>query len=1145
MTHAAIDFRTGKDTEIPSEWKSDIAGVLCANYANAYSHHLSPSELKFQRARCSSGALIWNTFRFVGSKEITIPSSWPDACTSMIDEDDYESLMITLAKHEGYLWARDSGEPLGWSNLYSLAYMTHNIYKFGGLSNANVGWVLKLSHYQQPAGSQWGCPFVCYKSSVSMDVTNCRVVRFDLYLNRLIFYLIATNGLSDLLAPLSNSNITESIAERYPCKPVFSTAGVSKEFSFTPGGVLSSNENAGYPAALQPDGIVLSMKDYQLQTLQWMIDQEASPRGLNGCFWEKRSFGDAIDCFYYSPLLGELRLEAPPLVRGGLVCEEMGLGKTLEFIALIMANKKVAPVDSQLSLRVSCASLFVVPDILVSQWETEIFKCIKNKDLKVVSLLKEERNAYRLKNCNDGIVRNEVVKKGSFVEEMTNADIIITSYRTVARAKFFHKYYFQRICLDEMQEVRSSTSQLAQLVQTISAGSRWMISGTPFYTGINDLNGELAFLGLIPFCLSDTKDGFWGHCIETPFRERNPSSLHILRLLLESCMMRHSKAQTYLACPTASILSLPSMVTEHLPVTMTPVEQVCYNYLESMVTRACSVPHFNRIDGLEYIRQFTIAPHLLWLSQTNALDVFFRDVVRLENNSYPIARISSVYFKNALPCDRIRDMFLTRRAENGASRHLSSVASGRGASGKAMRQMSKQRLEDAEKHLEEADKYVVKHVPSLCFKRWKWVLQCVRSGCYHAVLIAKRERALKFPLLFSKAVHLILALRAKKEENSKRRKLNGAGIQKLKMEIDATSLIVNVKKAEVKKLASMVHLLTAALAKDVDASVLEVQGFQALQSMVEQDGTTISCPICIDALTTPVITPCMHIFCSECLKCHIEASSVLSSQKTFACPLCRTKMTAKDIYIVDSIQAEEPLEHGETGETADRVRDEHGWFSSIEYTTAISDLRSFVQENKMDCGSSSYSALNKNFQSAMDLLITDQSSKFKAIISNMQTFIQHDKCVVFSQFKDAIKLFSEALLIAGIGNVETASLKKKDLPVAIDSFQQDPQVRVILIQASHGAAGLTLVNANRVLFLEPFLNRSEEKQAICRVHRMGQKSIVRVSVYHTIDTIEERILAWRNLREKMSTKDVLAIEEDSVDEKRKFKEFVVGLRTSL
>lgn len=44
--------------------------------------------------------------------------------------------------------------------------------------------------------------------------------------------------------------------------------------------------------------------------------------------WQHPSEGG--DSFYYNPMAGELRHEPPPVVTGGFLCEEMGLGKTVE-----------------------------------------------------------------------------------------------------------------------------------------------------------------------------------------------------------------------------------------------------------------------------------------------------------------------------------------------------------------------------------------------------------------------------------------------------------------------------------------------------------------------------------------------------------------------------------------------------------------------------------------------------------------------------------------------------------------------------------------------------------------------------------------------------------------------------------------------
>ena len=74
------------------------------------------------------------------------------------------------------------------------------------------------------------------------------------------------------------------------------------------------------------------------------------------------------------------------------------------------------------------------------------------------------------------------------------------------------------------QEVRSSTTALAKTCAALGATHRWMVSGTPLHSGVNDLNGELQFLGVWPFCLSDTEDGFWALKIEAPLLARQPEA---------------------------------------------------------------------------------------------------------------------------------------------------------------------------------------------------------------------------------------------------------------------------------------------------------------------------------------------------------------------------------------------------------------------------------------------------------------------------------------------------------------------------------------------------------------------------------------------------------------------------------------------
>ena len=109
---------------------------------------------------------------------------------------------------------------------------------------------------------------------------------------------------------------------------------------FTLPGVIRSCVSTGYVReAIQPETIKLSMLHYQRQSLAWMQDMENAPRGLNSFLWEERTWIGG-ERFFFFPMAGELRIDPPPLVTGGILSEEMGMGKTLEVLALIASEKE-------------------------------------------------------------------------------------------------------------------------------------------------------------------------------------------------------------------------------------------------------------------------------------------------------------------------------------------------------------------------------------------------------------------------------------------------------------------------------------------------------------------------------------------------------------------------------------------------------------------------------------------------------------------------------------------------------------------------------------------------------------------------------------------------------------------------------------
>ena len=106
-----------------------------------------------------------------------------------------------------------------------------------------------------------------------------------------------------------------------------------------------------------------------------------------------------------------------------------------------------------------------------------------------------------------------------------------------------------------------ATNKIATLCANLQASHRWMVSGTPLCSKVEDLHGELNFLKVWPFCLQ--KDGFWESKIGTPFRQKSKEAIRLLYDLLDVVMMRHSKNQRYL--DGRPLVKMPARVIEWRP----------------------------------------------------------------------------------------------------------------------------------------------------------------------------------------------------------------------------------------------------------------------------------------------------------------------------------------------------------------------------------------------------------------------------------------------------------------------------------------------------------------------------------------------------------------------------------------------------
>ena len=75
----------------------------------------------------------------------------------------------------------------------------------------------------------------------------------------------------------------------------------------------------------------------------------------------------------------------------------------------------------------------------------------------------------------------------------------------------------------------------------------------------------------------------------------------------------------------------------------------------------------------------------------------------------------------------------------------------------------------------------------------------------------------------------------------------------------------------------------------------------------------------------------------------------------------------------------------------------------------------------------------------------------------------------------------------------------------VNTFQNDPALRILLISLKAGGLGLNLTAASRVIHYDLWYNPAVENQATDRAFRIGQKQNVFVHRFITKNSFEEKI----------------------------------------
>lgn len=204
------------------------------------------------------------------------------------------------------------------------------------------------------------------------------------------------------------------------------------------------------PEKAEPNDMTIELLPFQKEGLDWLVKQEEGP------------------------------------YNGGILADEMGMGKTIQTIALFMADKKR---DGPI--------LVVAPTVAIMQWKSEI----------------ESHTGSRLLV---GVFHGQ--NRATKVKELKKFDVILTTYALISSVyrkqtsgfrrknglvkedSLLHKIEFHRIVLDEAHNIKDRNSITSRAVYNLKGKFRLCLSGTPLQNRVGEIYSLLRFLQIKPFC---------------------------------------------------------------------------------------------------------------------------------------------------------------------------------------------------------------------------------------------------------------------------------------------------------------------------------------------------------------------------------------------------------------------------------------------------------------------------------------------------------------------------------------------------------------------------------------------------------------------------------------------------------------------
>lgn len=799
-----------------------------------------------------------------------------------------------------------------------------------------------------------------------------------------------------------------------------------------------------------PQFTKIKLFDYQRRTVKWMYDTEVEKKTLRYSFNDEIFFGNIV---YDSIKKNFCSVETRKSLsfRGGLLADEVGLGKTFQMISLSLLNPLPNPVyfDPSTKLLNSKATIIICPNHLCNQWIREVDKTIDSSyNATVVSLLTKPQYdkctyldildadfvvvSYNflanecyldewLKNLANGKKTLTYLNSSLFSKvdaknvSTTTADTIRKCPEMLLNKKpLLNAVKWHRIIMDEFHEIHTVAKYkyMLRLVDQFEATYKWCVTGTPFDKSDECLESMVNFVsdyGASNLSKVLEIDALQSHVMNSFFRKNTKKSV-------------------------ISENSLQPLSEEIIKLKFSPTERTLYNAY--MVD-----PNIDKYSVL--IRQLCCDPRIVDEIKTELStcktpgDIQKTMVSHYQKKTDDAAKaVRLIKYR----IDKL-DYRITVAHYRRQRRFLKTLG-------------YKVQIEYPDKVVNpEFDKVIEQDDPDLALENLQADADSDDDsdddGKVKKLIVVSAENQDKVKVLIKGLDTKTISKTIVDLNDSKNAWL--AKLKTAEIEYDGKRRTAEFFKNMLEKINKIVN---DAIEKNKDKENGNENADESdSNSDSDDDEDEEVCAICLGEITGDDVgvTKCGHMYCFQCIK------TVTSNPAQASCPQCKTGLTKNDIYMIS-------FERPKPTDSSKEIRDKMSLISRI--GTKLANLIFYIRNT-------------------------------------------NEKCIVFSQWDALLKKVGDVLDTYGIKNVFCrGNVWTRDK--AIREFTNNENIRVIMLSSDGAASGTNLTAATKVILLDPVygtyeFRRNTEWQAIGRAYRTGQTKKVSVVRFVIKDTVEEEI----------------------------------------